>query len=1002
MPARVTSIALILTMMSYIENGGTAPLNPKRASRCGEALVDETVNFNILSRIVGGQETDKGQHPWAASLKRDGKHFCGGTIVSATHIITAAHCVADKNVLVYLKVYIGDFDLKVKESAEKIFPVRSIQKHPNFNPSRPINYDIAVLELNGYITFDDKIQPICLPNPDDVFEPGFLCVALGWGRLKENGVLPTTLQEVSLPIIEPKRCTSVMATLQGVMMFDSILCAGFPEGGKDACQGDSGGPLVCQRTHGSWVLVGVTSWGMGCGRNWDRNVFLLPQKRGSPGVFTDIQKVLRWLYRNLDHGKWMKVQLEHSKSCSVKDGILSGTEGEIQFPNAPNINYANNEVCEWIIKVPKGKLILINFSRFDVESDFSCDLDYLSIYSEERRLIGKFCGDVCPRPIIVSSNRITLKFLSDFQEYRTGFALNYSAVEPGSYSDSDCGSLAIHFEEGEIQSMNYPKSYANFANCHWVIHAPKYYKVKLTFIDFQIEAGVNCSYDSVRVYEDLAAGTEIGKFCGFSIPPAVFSSGNMMHIKFSSDATESYRGFRAAFSFVMSNHQVCGVSPIPPRFLYSKLTRAEEALPYSWPWHVSLQFAAEHMCDGTIITEDWILTSASCVSERKKVQDLWLVAAGLHELSGSENNQKRSVREIFVHPKFTRQTMDYNMALLQMTEPFRFNRFVRPVCLPSKDSEPKPSSLCVVSGWGLNGREAKERKLQQLEVPILEAAACRDYYRTHPGGITERMLCAGFPTGRGNDTCSDQSGGPLVCLLDNTELFTLAGIVSWAVSCRQNSKPGVYTKVPILINWIDQIIKGSDPAAISGSNSTQNVYFASGCEDVILLLSPGEIKLETKDQIYPNGFSCQWRIIAPKDQIIKLDLKQLQISKENKKCCSSIVVYEGVSSDNRLKAQLTEDMVPCTIWSDGPALTIEMSTNSGDPQLGFWLVYTFHDTHRSKTQVHIVPHTDWTGSKHHAESSMFWDRPLPSSPSAVFITDHRGRFGGDHRIACIQ
>ncbi|CAH2326045.1 ovochymase-2 isoform X1 [Pelobates cultripes] len=996
MPGRSTSVRLMLltlAVMSSVENGGMTLTSQSRASRCGKVLLaSDIVNLNMLSRIVGGRPSGKGQHPWTVSLKRKANHFCGGTIVTSTQIITAAHCVTDRNAVTYIEVYVGDQDFTVTEPAQKIFSLKSIKSHPQFNPGKPINFDIAILELNGQITFDDKIQPACLPTPDEAFRPGLLCVALGWGRLQESGRIPSILYEVSLPVIEPTTCTAVMTTLKGSLKFETILCAGFPDGGKDACQGDSGGPLVCQRSQGSWVLAGVTSWGMGCGRKWKNNASMKVGKRGSPGIFTDLRKVLRWVLVNLNQDTADAIRSEDS--CSMKDGILNGNEGELIFPEEPQTHYTNNELCEWTLKVPTGMMILLNFSRFDLESDVACNLDYLAIYSEEGQLIGKYCGDILPRPILISYNIITLKFFSDFQQYGTGFALNYSAVERNTYQDSECGSLAVHFEEGEIQSMNYPNKYASFANCYWVIHAPKYLNIKLSFEDFEVEASTNCSYDNVKVYQDLDAEDEIGVFCGFSIPPSVTSSDNIMHIKFTTDATENYKGFRASFSFVTSSselflleiaaqpmgaeypgitppieqreerdhYKTCGTPATTPRFIYSKLVGAQEAMPNSWPWHVSLQYRAVHVCDGVILSEYWILTSASCVYDKKELPVMLLVVAGLHDLSHLENNQKHSVKQIFVHAEFNRKSMNYNIALLQVREPFQFNSFIRPICLPNKDTEAKASMLCVVSGWGLQGKGVlKATKLQQLEVPILLNDICKAYYASHPGGITDQMFCAGFPAGNRNDTCTDRSGGPLVCLMDNKRYFSVFGIVNWGVNCRENPNPGVYTKVFLFIDWIGQIINGSatesnktigvqivrvlvqsrDPSS-NVSKPSEDVYFVAGCEDVVLL-QPGDIKLDTNGQAYPSGFSCQWRIIAPKDQVIKLDLKLLHMPTESKKkCCNSLVVYDGISNGKILKAQLTDDMVPCTVWSESSAVTVAISTSSGNPQLQLLLVYSFH------------------------------------------------------------
>uniref|UniRef100_A0A8C3SMM8 Ovochymase 2 (gene/pseudogene) n=1 Tax=Chelydra serpentina TaxID=8475 RepID=A0A8C3SMM8_CHESE len=490
-------------------------------------------NFNLLTRIVGGNQVKQGSHPWQVSLKRWQRHFCGGTIVSAQWVVTAAHCVC--HLLDYLNITAGEHDLSLVEKGEQTLPVKAIIKHPNFNPKRPMNYDIALVKLDGAFNFSSSVLPACLPDVGEKFDPGDVCTTCGWGRLKENGILPQILHEVDLPIIGNKECSRALSTLRNPIRGDTLMCAGFPDGGKDACQGDSGGPLLCRRKHGAWTLAGVTSWGMGCARSWNDNMRKKYDQRGSPGVFTDLRKVLSWIQENVN-----------TASCSIQDGKLPSNEGELRFPESPKHFYQNNQLCVWTLLVPEGMHILLNFSYFDVESDTFCDYDSLSVYSKDDRLVGRFCGVDSPLPILVGSNGIKLKFVSDNKASGTGFSMVYRALSPDALPDSGCGSLAVLFEDGVIQSMNYPEPYNNLADCHWIIHAPENHVIKY----FQIEENEDCSYDSVTVYEDVTREEEIARSCGFAVPAPVLSTSSMMLIIFHSDETETFGGFRATFSFI--------------------------------------------------------------------------------------------------------------------------------------------------------------------------------------------------------------------------------------------------------------------------------------------------------------------------------------------------------------------------------------------------------------------------------------------------------------------
>lgn len=88
-------------------------------------------------------------------------------------------------------------------------------------------------------------------------------------------------------------------------------------------------------------------------------------------------------------------------------------------------------MCVWTLFVPEGNSILLHFSHFDIEPETFCDYDSLSVYSKDNRLVGKFCGGDLPLPVLIGSNSIRLKFVSDSKDYGTGFSMTYKALTPG-------------------------------------------------------------------------------------------------------------------------------------------------------------------------------------------------------------------------------------------------------------------------------------------------------------------------------------------------------------------------------------------------------------------------------------------------------------------------------------------------------------------------------------------------------------------------------------------
>lgn len=151
--------------------------------------------------------------------------------------------------------------------------------HPNYDKTT-YDYDIALLELEREVEFNDFMKPVCLPRGDINFEAGKMCTVTGFGTIREGGPQATALMKANVPLIAMSECKkSYSMTSNGERL---KVCAGYAEGRIDSCQGDSGGPLVCQEG-GKFYLTGVVSYGKGCARP------------GYPGVYANVKKLLEWI-----------------------------------------------------------------------------------------------------------------------------------------------------------------------------------------------------------------------------------------------------------------------------------------------------------------------------------------------------------------------------------------------------------------------------------------------------------------------------------------------------------------------------------------------------------------------------------------------------------------------------------------------------------------------------------------------------------------------------------
>ncbi|NWV20984.1 PRS55 protease, partial [Origma solitaria] len=199
--------------------------------------------------IGTGTQVKPGEFPWYVSIQSRGKHICGGTIISALWILTAAHCFAE-NLPPDLTVAVGGADLSLP--LEKHKPDCLIL-HEEFNRTSLQN-DIALIQLSSPVEFSEEKIPICLPFTCDM---GMWqhCWAACWGN---TSAASHVLQKTRTELISREKCLEQIPHLMG-----SVMCAETEEGGGgEDCQVDSGGPLVCSYWNTmKWFQVGIISGG---------------------------------------------------------------------------------------------------------------------------------------------------------------------------------------------------------------------------------------------------------------------------------------------------------------------------------------------------------------------------------------------------------------------------------------------------------------------------------------------------------------------------------------------------------------------------------------------------------------------------------------------------------------------------------------------------------------------------------------------------------------------
>ncbi|MGW1256190.1 S1 family peptidase [Streptomyces sp. NPDC002513] len=225
------------------------------------ALLGATAAVAAPQPIVGGTTTTTTAYPFMMQITdASGNQFCGGTLVAAKKVVTAAHCMAGETAgsvrVVGGRTYLNGTNGTVSK-------VSKIWVNPDYTDTSNGD-DVAVLTLSSSMPYTTASY---VPSSQTgVYAAGTTARIVGWGTTSENGNSSNQLRTATVPIVSDSSCGSSYGS---DFVQSDMVCAGYPSGGVDTCQGDSGGPLLI-----GGVLAGITSWGNGCA------------EAGYPGVYT--------------------------------------------------------------------------------------------------------------------------------------------------------------------------------------------------------------------------------------------------------------------------------------------------------------------------------------------------------------------------------------------------------------------------------------------------------------------------------------------------------------------------------------------------------------------------------------------------------------------------------------------------------------------------------------------------------------------------------------------
>ncbi|CAF4049096.1 unnamed protein product [Rotaria sp. Silwood2] len=803
------------------------------------------------SRIVGGEEAVPYSWSMVVSIRSrlSSRHFCGGSILSDSYILTAAHCVEDETpntVSVATGMHNKSDPHAVIRDVDKIYI------HPGWSSSSNENRnDIAILRLSRPLGVESNrlLKRTCVPHVqlpvhvENYPANGTRLATIGWGRTEMGNSTssPDNLHQVQVFTIDNNDPICNKSLYDTQVQF----CAALHEGGK----GDSGGPIF-QWLGDRWEQVGITSFGVGCA---------LPRQ---PGIYTRLAAYHEWIVSIVSDVISPEVTDTTTDTTSVTTG--ESTESYDCYATTSTCGCSWNNVQIGSSRIINGEEAIHNSWTMVVSIRLnSSPYHYCggTIVNDSYILTAAHCVDgLFPSNLSVRAgvhnqsstmgydrrvDRIVIhpKWIASDRTYRNDIALLH--IYPPLVLDVwiDLAQTCIPKLNSSVNIVNYPLVGTRLAIVGWgsirteTIMLPDNLRQARVFAmnneDPSCQRAIHdvrqqfCT-DSFNLIKGPSHGDsggpimewkgnhweQVKQVIGFPVDdrPAIYT-----RLAYYSDWIESVVNAWPNTStplphvvYQCNRTSTCGCGQNDVALLPSRIVGGEDAVEASWSMIISLRFPeTSHRCGGTLLSESFILTAAHCVVQLS-IQSGMNITVAVGMTNRSDPRQIiREVDQIYVHPNYTSQTREYrhDIALLHVKTPFVYtnNPLLAKSCIHKIDppaltiQHPRNGSRLAVIGWGVLTSEgfSLPEMLQQVQVYTID--------NDHPACLDsiydpQVQFCAGIIEGGKGD-----SGGPIFQWTGH--YWEQVGIVSYGYGCADPGYPGIYTRLSYYYDWVNDILQ---------------------------------------------------------------------------------------------------------------------------------------------------------------------------------------------------